>query len=178
MTDDIRARLTEIRARRVPGDALTLINLIVAAKTTTHPYAVGRSVIVQGCVISDAARLREAVRAIWLKDVPALLAALEAVLKMHEPIRLYEPAFDWQHISICGHDPDADGWDAMHVETADDGWLCLSKPDGTVCSTCSEDDERASWPCPEYETITAALSGSGETPSTAGTSIEEAMNDD
>jgi hypothetical protein len=118
-------------------------------------------------------------------DVAALVrdltAALDAALKMHEPVKLYESAFDWQHNPICGHDPDVDGWDDTHMETVDDGWVCLSKLLGTVCSTCStnpENGERRPWPCPEYEMVTAALSGSSETPSTAGTFIEEALADD
>lgn len=80
MTADVTARLAEIRDRNRIGYALTINQLIAQAKTT-HPFAAG-PVIVQGCVVTDAAALKDAVRGVWFKDMPALVAFAEQALEL------------------------------------------------------------------------------------------------
>jgi len=139
MTDDIRARLAEIRNR-------------------THTAATSYGMRLVGMSAAD---------------VPALLAAIEAVLKHHERQERYEPAWSYGGAPVCGHNPDSDDWGADHEYTSDGVEVCLDKPLPDWCTACDE-----AWPCVEVRAITAALSGSRETPSTAGTSIEEATADD
>lgn len=91
-------------------------------------------------------------------DVRRLLAALDAVLAMHRPVRTYgevnpNPG-QW-----CAHGPDYDG--DRHFEAGDGIWYCKDDPAVTVCSTCTSLDIQGSvfWPCEEYEAITSALTG-------------------
>ena len=98
-----------------------------------------------------------------LLDVPRLLAAVEAALKLHVPQRLYalsvmardqqEPPRVW-----CGHTLDETDND-RHSIADDDSIICLDKHEATVCAECWEEggDEQVEWPCPTYRDITAEL---------------------
>jgi hypothetical protein len=91
-------------------------------------------------------------------DVPRLLAAIEAVLEHHQRVPLYGNAATDDEPGNCPHDPDS----PLHFE--DPGsteWLCRGWPEGAVCSSCAEDGERATWPCPQYAAILAALAPAG-----------------
>lgn len=93
----------------------------------------------------------------WYGAGRRLLAAVEAALKHHQREPLYGSASTEEEPGNCPHDPD----DTRHFE-ADDGsgeWLCEDKPEGAVCSTCTEDDLPVDWPCPEYAAVLAALTG-------------------
>lgn len=72
MTADVTARLAEIQERCRPGHALALAGLIA-------PHAAG-PVIVQGCVVTPAAALKDAVRGVWFQDMPALVAFAKEAL--------------------------------------------------------------------------------------------------
>lgn len=93
-------------------------------------------------------------------DVPRLLAAVDAVLKLHRPYPLYGVLDSMAEDAscTCGHDPEA----RCHFESDDGEWLCRCKLERTACETCFSEDElgeRLDWPCPEYQAITTALSG-------------------
>jgi hypothetical protein len=83
MTADPAARLAEIRARHIPGAAVTLARLIDDA-TIDHPLPDGTRVraVVHGCVVNDAAQLRAAVGQAWLLDLPALLDFADKALEI------------------------------------------------------------------------------------------------
>lgn len=125
-------------------------------------------------VTSDAAVLTEAGFAAWREaktqvaesDAPALLGALEAVLKEHRKMTVYglsvrahdnqEPPRVW-----CGHTY-LETENSRHVMADDDSIVCLDKPEGDVCAECWEEGgEQAEWPCPTYRAISAALLGKG-----------------
>jgi hypothetical protein len=93
------------------------------------------------------------------EDVPRLLAGLEAALRFHDRVGLYGNAATEEEPGNCPHHPDSD----LHFEDADGSgeWLCEGRPEGAVCSSCTEDGERMEWPCPEYESIIKAVSGKG-----------------
>jgi hypothetical protein len=95
-------------------------------------------------------------------DVPILLAALEAVLKLHAPKPLYGLAFGGLNSDkpLCAHDPDSDP-DA-HFEGDDGLWYCRDKTAGQACVSCADEDAAdlwAEWPCPTYLAITRELLG-------------------
>jgi len=88
-------------------------------------------------------------------DVPALVAALRAVLDLHKPMRIYE------HEDSC-EDESEEHREERHVESAESigEHYCLDLPMGiTLCSECSHDldfDGR-DYPCPTAVAIEAAL---------------------
>ena len=90
--------------------------------------------------------------------MPRLLAALRAVLELHQPKLIYSLADDGNGKSLCGHPFGADT-DA-HFEADDGYWYCRDKTSGSRCSSCA-DEEAADlwedWPCPTYQAITRAL---------------------
>ena len=99
-----------------------------------------------------------------LSDVTVLLAAVEGVLKHHQPEQLYGMVEDYKGNVVCPHGPDYDG--DLHYE--DDGgfWYCKALPTVVVCSVCADgtaSDLREQWPCPTYAGIASALTGT-ETP--------------
>jgi hypothetical protein len=89
-------------------------------------------------------------------DVPALVAALRAVLAPHLKRGVYELADE------CGHDPDEYGHDDDHRENADGYVLCYVTRLADVCETCSDQDgdNETAYPCPTVVAITAALDAS------------------
>jgi hypothetical protein len=103
--------------------------------------------------VAEAARLSDSAAV----DVPRLLAALDAVLKLHERVPIYGYA-DGYAGGTCPHGPDYDG-DA-HFESDDAEWLCTSLPEGATCDVCRGiDGDNTDWPCPTYEAIALALAG-------------------
>lgn len=96
------------------------------------------------------------------RDVPVLVAAVEAVLEHHKPRQLYGMTVSFKGEPLCGHGSDYDG-DA-HFEADDGIWYCRDKPTVKVCITCADGpdgDSWAEWPCPEYQAITRELTGKG-----------------
>lgn len=93
------------------------------------------------------------------QDVARLLAAVDAVLEFHRPLRLYAnvdaASDDDGPCRLCGHDQEA----GCHFEADTGDWLCRCAPQGAVCETCGPEDATDSWPCAEYEAITTALTG-------------------
>jgi hypothetical protein len=85
-----------------------------------------------------------------------VLAATEAALRHHHRTSLYGNAATDDEPGACPHDPDS----PLHFE-GDGEWLCEGKPEGAVCSACTEDGLPVAWPCPEYSAIAAALTGKG-----------------
>jgi hypothetical protein len=87
------------------------------------------------------------------RDVPQLVAAVEAVLLLHRPVPVHELAVDRHGKPRCGHDPDD------HYE--DDGmWYCKSRSHGDRCATCTDTEDVdlwAEWPCPTYRAIAGSL---------------------
>jgi hypothetical protein len=95
-------------------------------------------------------------------DVSALLAAIEAVLELHQPKPLYGLAFGGLNFDkpLCAHDPDTDH-DA-HFEGDDGLWYCRGQIAGQACISCAEEDAAdlwAEWPCPTHLVITRELTG-------------------
>lgn len=92
-------------------------------------------------------------------DVPAMLAALRAVLDLHQPMTMYE------HEDCCENDTD-DHREERHAEDVNHGgeFFCMDLPTGIVlCAECSRDldfDGR-DYPCPTVRVINAAL-GEGQ----------------
>jgi hypothetical protein len=121
-------------------------------------YPVGQSrrtmLRLRGGIGIEPHRAREA--AAWLGKLREALApqarAVNAALRFHERTALYGNAATEGEPGNCPHDPD----DALHFE-GDGEWLCEGRPEGAVCSTCTEDGLPVAWPCPEYAAITAAL---------------------
>lgn len=100
-------------------------------------------------------------------DVPRLLAALDAVLKGHDPVQVYESA------DVCGHERprelDAEdracwpeeaasiqfvieAWDEDHPagvpltpDGDDPGRICLARPQEIICPACSQARYGESW---------------------------------
>ncbi len=96
------------------------------------------------------------------KDVPRLLAAVEAALEHHKPVQIYGTVEDYRGKVTCGHD-EGDDRD-LHFEADDGLWYCTSRPTVRVCSSCcdeSDADLRAAWPCPTYAGIARELTGKG-----------------
>lgn len=96
----------------------------------------------------------------WLADVPRLLAALDEVLKLHQPKPIYGLAFTSDDKPLCGHPVDSDP-DA-HFEGDDGYWYCRDKVTGHSCRTCADEDAAdlwAEWPCATFEAISRALLG-------------------
>lgn len=87
--------------------------------------------------------------------VPALVAALRAVLDLHKPMTMYE------HEDCCENDSD-DHREERHAEDVVHGgeYFCMDLPTGIVlCAECSRDldfDGR-DYPCPTVRAVTAAL---------------------
>ena len=80
-------------------------------------------------------------------DVPALLAALDEVLRLHQP----KPVCDL-----------ADGNSYQS---------CHGRPEGSRCSSCADEDVAnlwAEWPCPTALRIRAALAGADSSEKEAG----------
>jgi hypothetical protein len=105
--------------------------------------------------VADAARLSDSAAT----DVPRLLAAVDAVLASHRPLGLYGNAATEDEPDACPHGPDYDG-DAHFEDGSEPGeWLCVSRPEGTVCETCIDSEGAVDWPCSEYQAIARALLG-------------------
>ena len=93
------------------------------------------------------------------RDAPRLVAALEAVLGLHQPTPIYGMADDGKK-SLCDH-PFGEDTDA-HFEGDDGYWYCRDKKTGERCSSCADEDQAdlwEEWPCPTYLAITRALNG-------------------
>lgn len=88
-------------------------------------------------------------------DVPALVAALRAVLAEHPAVPVYSMA------DSCGDDTDAHA-DAHHIEGGVEGgeWLCA----GDVwCGECRDvDGDYITYPCPTVRAIESALGGGSD----------------
>ena len=88
-------------------------------------------------------------------DVPRLVAALRAVLDLHQPMTMYE------HEDCCENDSD-DHREERHAEDVVHGgeFFCMDLPTGIVlCAECSRDldfDGR-DYPCPTVRAVEAAL---------------------
>ena len=107
-----------------------------------------------------ASRGSWAVQARSARDVPRLVAALDAVLKLHQPRQLYDMAESFKGEPLCAHGPDYDG--DRHFEGDDGIWYCRDKPTVKVCGTCTDDgdpDLFSKWECPTVEAITRELTG-------------------
>ena len=95
-------------------------------------------------------------------DVPRLLAAVEAVLGLHQPTPIYGMADDGKK-SLCDH-PFGEDTDT-HFEGGDGYWYCRDKKTGDRCSSCADEDQAdlwQDWPCATYLAITRELTGKGE----------------
>jgi hypothetical protein len=135
MTDDeMTSRLAQLRA-----DLLTAAADADGATITTVLFRLGLAL-----GVADTA-----------------MKAVEAVLGFHERVGLYGNAATEGEPGNCPHHPDSD----LHFEDGDGSgeWLCEGRPEGAVCSSCTDadgaDGEHADWPCAEYEAILAALTG-------------------
>lgn len=125
--------------------ALDEVRVLVAARDAlVRRMATGEAV---GVPVFNAAQDRLAER------VPALLAAVDAALASHEPYPLYGNAATEDEPGCCPHDPDAD----CHFEGDDGDWLCRCRPEGAVCTSCTEDGLPVAWQCHEYAAILAAI---------------------
>ena len=86
--------------------------------------------------------------------LPQALAALQAVLDLHQPRTVYEPAGDWdgdgKYDPYCVHGDYEDHPDHLMI---DGWWMCRHNP------RCSEevDGDSYPWPCPTIEAIQAAI---------------------
>lgn len=86
------------------------------------------------------------------EDVPALVAALRAVLDLHAPVPVYGWADD------C--DGDDEHHEQQHFETDAGDYLCKDKPTGEVmCASCNDevDGDAVPYPCTTARAIDAAL---------------------
>lgn len=85
-------------------------------------------------------------------DVPALVAALRAVLAEHRPGNVYLLTDE------CGHDHDDDSDDRVGRDEWDDAF-CLDSPTGeTFCTGCIGSDEvNLPYPCLTVRAIASAL---------------------
>lgn len=89
-------------------------------------------------------------------DVPRLVAALEAALRLHRHQLVYDLAADKEMPGGCPHGPDYAG--EAHFEDEDGEWACASLPVGAVCAACiDEGGMREGWPCPTVQVITREL---------------------
>ena len=81
--------------------------------------------------------------------MPKALNALEAVLKLHEPVAVYAQADECE----CGNE------DHTIIESEQGDDLCWDTPTGEQrCAEClDEDSEYIDYPCPTVATITEAL---------------------
>jgi hypothetical protein len=102
--------------------------------------------------ISDALDSADVGR--WYEAGRRMLRTLEAALKFHQREPLYGNAATEEAPGNCPHHPDS----PLHFE-GDSEWLCEGKPEGAVCSACTEDGLPVEWPCPEYKAILAELTG-------------------
>lgn len=86
--------------------------------------------------------------------VPALIAALRAVLDEHRPGHVYLLTDE------CGHDHDDDSDDRVGRDDWGDAF-CLDSPTGeTFCTGCiGPDESNLPYPCPTVRAITSALDG-------------------
>lgn len=95
-------------------------------------------------------------------DVPALLAALEAV--RHHPQPVYQLALiPHTGRTVCGHDPDTLDEDGRHDFDDDGRLICLARPLPAICQDCppDEDGDPIQWDaCPVNAAIASALGGS------------------
>lgn len=86
-------------------------------------------------------------------DIPALLAAVEAALRMHSPVPVYEFATECPECISGEHE---DVIDDIYGEP-----LCPASPTGEhFCDECSHEDhscEPIPFPCPTVRAITEAL---------------------
>lgn len=89
-------------------------------------------------------------------DVPRLVAAIEAVLKMHRQVPLY------------GHEDDCTNTDEEHREEhfqSDGEFCCHELIEGWTCAECADVQDVASlagppeWPCPTVRALTDKLTG-------------------
>ena len=86
-------------------------------------------------------------------DVPALVAALRAVLDLHRPLRLYE------HEDLCGR-TDEEHREERHVEFEEGcEYYCLDHPtDYVLCAECRDvNGDSVDYPCPTVRAVEAAL---------------------
>ena len=88
--------------------------------------------------------------------LPQALNALQAVLDLHQPRTIYEPAGDWdgegKYEPYCVHGDDADHPDHKMI---DGWWQCTTSPE-TVCNEATEGDPWP-WPCPTVRAIQDAI---------------------
>ena len=106
-------------------------------------------------IITDALveRCAQAADAEFIADsrtaLPKALAALEAVLALHQPVKIYAQADECE----CGNEDHA----IIESEQGDD--LCWDTPTGEQrCGEClDEDSEYIDYPCPTVAAITKAL---------------------
>ena len=82
----------------------------------------------------------------WLPDVPRLVAAAEAALKVHAPVPVYQ-------IALHGHAPDPGASftlhcghpasaleDDRHAESGEGDWICLDNLFRTACGGCRDNE--------------------------------------
>ena len=85
-------------------------------------------------------------------DLPALLAAVEAVRALHQPMPIYDD-------ECADTDCDRD-----HVELTMGEYWHTDSVAGQSCRECAGEDfmpELRDWPCPTITTLTAALEAEG-----------------
>ena len=91
-------------------------------------------------------------------DLPALLAAVEAVMKRHRKMPVYEwCSFDLPSGQECHLGDDA------HIELSNGEWGHANIVEAWTCEEClhDTDDYIPDWPCPTIRDITAALEVQG-----------------
>ena len=112
----------------------------------------------------DLADIATYPRRVMDRHGPALVAAVEAALRLHAEFRIYDE---------CGHEHTQDevdagtAVDAMEFVTCEDGYVhsvCRACCTGGWSQTeeCASDHERPCWPCGTVEVISAALLGKGD----------------
>lgn len=114
-------------------------------------------------VLRLEARVCDSDRHKWPCHAHRALAALAAVLELHQPRQLYQLVTGAPAAPICEHGEDYDG-DAHFGDRF--GYVyCKDKPTVKVCSSCADGpdgDEWAAWPCPTHRGITSALVGEAD----------------
>lgn len=85
----------------------------------------------------------------WPCHADRALRAVEAVLELHQPFRMFETA------EKCGH-PEDHPAHFLPDHGAVDTLLCEATPRGATCDTCDQD-----WPCDTYEAVRTGLAGEG-----------------
>ena len=91
-------------------------------------------------------------------DLPALLAAVEAVLELHRKTPVYEwCGFDLPSKQECHLEDDA------HIELSNGDWGHVNIVEAWTCDEClhDADDYILDYPCPTVQAITTALGVEG-----------------